>query len=68
MVPGVMFDGQAQKKISLYTYTLIYTCAFVSIMEESQFAKVERLLFQNTLNENHWNSLLASDILCFIAR
>lgn len=54
--------------MSFYEYVCCNICGFVSTLNTYQINFVEQLLFENLLSNECISNLLASDVLCFMAR
>lgn len=68
LMDEVMYGGRCQRQVTLYEHVLMHMCTLVSSLHHRHFATLERLLMQHLLSGQTWPALLASDVLCFIAR
>ncbi|KAK2142952.1 hypothetical protein LSH36_892g00000 [Paralvinella palmiformis] len=67
-LPTVMSKGQPQRNISLYHHLCTHLCVFVASLPAKHFPVLEDCLVENILSSNVHNTLLATDVWCFVVR
>ncbi|XP_074924041.1 FIGNL1-interacting regulator of recombination and mitosis isoform X4 [Chelonoidis abingdonii] len=65
---GVMDNGQAEVRVTLYHHLCVHLCAFIASTPPSHFPQLERALLDAVLGSSMITSLLAMDSWCFLAR
>ncbi|XP_041126871.1 uncharacterized protein C1orf112 homolog [Polyodon spathula] len=67
-LPGVMMNGQAQSKVTLYHHVCVHLCAFIASVPRECFPPLERSLLAALLCPDTETALLSADAWCFLAR
>ncbi|XP_006634708.2 FIGNL1-interacting regulator of recombination and mitosis [Lepisosteus oculatus] len=68
LLPGVMMNGQAQSKVTLYQHVCIQLSACIASLPSAHFSQLEHSLLGALLSSDVQTALLATDVWCFLAR
>jgi hypothetical protein len=67
-LPGVQPIGRPQIQVTLYEFVCVHVCGFAAVISPSHFGSLEHSLLILLSSDYIYHSLLAVDVMCFIAR
>ena len=68
LLNGVMNTQQSAQPVPAYELLLIQACSGIAVAPPGTIPQCVIVLLSNILRQGFWAFLMASDILCFMAR